>query len=255
MVSRRKNSGQVLIVVALVITLLLLSTALYVADTQKSQLKYTSESDLYLPFYKQGLRHTMISALVNISSGGNIAVLESDLNQFNAFTLEHSYDAFFTSAFTLSNTAPYVNGVWATQNSSGTAVTSAYASFSVNSSGTSETYSSEYNIEVTSRLETSGQYHLVNETEKQVELACSLSNEGQPALAKSFTFSYENDGSLDSENWTIIENPAITDHGDGTYTISFTAITDQPDDPVLVWVSCQDQRGIMLQTRVTPTLA
>ncbi len=255
MVSRRKNSGQVLIVVALVITLLLLSTALYIADTQKSQLKYTSESDLYLPFYKQGLRHTMISALVNVSSGGDIGVLELDLNQFNAFTLEHSYDAFFKPEFTLRNTTPYVNGVWTTQNSSGTAVTSAYASFSVNSSGTSETYSSEYDIEVTSRLEVSGQYQLVNETEKQVELTCSLSNEGQPALAEGFTFSYENDGSLEIENWTIVEKPAIIDHGDGTYTISFTAVTDQPDDPVLVWVSCQDQRGIMLQTRVTPTLA
>jgi len=254
MVSRRKNSGQVLIVVALVITLLLLSTALYVADTQKSQLKYTSEPDSYLPFYKQGLRHTMISALVNVSSGGDVDVLESDLNQFNAFTLEHSYDAFFKPEFTLRNVSPYVNGVWTTQNSSGTAVTSAYASFSVNSSGTSETYSSEYDIEINSMLEVSGEYQLVNETEKQVELTCSLSNEGQPALAESFTFSYENDGSLDSENWTVIENPTIIDHGDGTYTIMFTAITEQPDDSVLVWVSCQDQRGIMLETLVTPTI-
>jgi len=254
MVIRRKNSGQVLIVVALVITMLLLSTALYIADAQKSQLKYTSESDLYLPFYKQGLRHTMISALVNISNGGDSGVLESNLNLFNAFTREHSYDAFFTSAFTLHNTSPYVNGVWTTQNSSGTAITSAHTSFSVNSSGTSKTYSSEYDIEVTSRLEVSGEYQLIQETEKQVQLTCNLSTEGQPALAEGFTFSYEKDGSLDIENWIMVEAPTIIDGGDGTYTISFTAITDQRNNPVLVWVSCQDQRDIMLQTLVTPTI-
>lgn len=252
MVSKRNNSGQVLIVVALVITMLLLSTALYITDAQKSQLKYTSESDLYLPFYKQGVRHTMISALVNISSGGDNSVLESNLNLFNAIILEQSYNAFFTPSFILSNTSPYVNGVWTTQNSSGTAIISAHTSFSVNSSGTSKTYFSEYDIEVSSKLEVTGEYQQI-EAEKQVQLICKLSNEEQPALAKSFTFSYANDGSLQSENWTVIEDPNIVDHGNGTYTVAFTAITDQADDPVLVWVSCQDQRGIMLQTLVEPT--
>ncbi len=255
MVSRRKNSGQVLIVAALVITMLLLSTAMYITDTQKNQLKHSSESDLYLPFYKQGLRHTMISALANISNGGDLGVLETDLNQFNAFTAEHSYDAFFKSTFTLRNTAPYLNGVWLTQNSSGTATAGAHVSFSVNSSGASETYSSEYDIEITSKLETSGHYSLLNESEKQVELTCSLFNEGQAALAKNFTVSYERNEALDFEDWIIVDTPSITDHGDGTYSISFSAVTDQQDDAVLVWVSCQDQRGILLQTLVTPTIS
>jgi hypothetical protein len=234
--------------------MLLLSTALYVADAQKSQLKYTSESDLYLPFYKQGLRHTIISALVNISNGGDTSVLDANLNQFNMFTVEHSYDAFFTSEFTLRNIAPYINGVWTTQNSSGIAVVSSYVSFSIVSSGTSETCSSAYDIEVTSRLAVSGMYRLLNGTEKQVELTCSLFNEGQAALAEGFRFSYENDGSLEPENWTLVEEPNIVDNGNGTYTFTFIIITDQPDDPVLVWVSCQDQRGILLQTLVTPTM-
>lgn len=244
-----------LIVAALVITMLLLSTALYVADIQKNQLRYSSGSDLYLPFYKQGLRHTMIIALANISNGGNTGILETNLNQFNSFITDHSYDAFFKSEFTLCNTAPYMNGIWLAQNSSGTGIVSAFVSFSLNVSGTSETYHSEYEMNVTSMIQTSGHYYLLNDTERQVNLTCKVFNEGQPALAKNFTISYEKDGLLDFEDWVLVETSNITDYGNGTYTISFNAVTDQPDDPLLIWVSCQDQRNILIQTLVTPTLA
>ena len=233
--------------------MLLLSTALYIAETQKNLLKYNLGSDLSLPFYKQGLRHTMISALANISNGGNANVLEADLNQFNAFIANHSYDAFFKLEFALLNTAPYQNGVWISQNSSGKGTASAFVNFSLNSSGTSETYHSEYEMNITSMIETSG-YYVLNGTERQVNLTCKVSNEGKPALAKSLAFSYERDGLLDFEEWILVTAPDITDCGNGTYLISFNAVTDHPDDPLLVWVSCQDQRNILVQTQMALSL-
>jgi hypothetical protein len=249
----RANQGQVLIIAALVIVMMLLSTALYIADTQKSQMKVQAETGLNLPFYKQGLQHTMISALANISIGGDTGVLQTDLNEFNQFASDHSFDSFFTSTITLRNTAPYQSGVWKSQNNSGQAVVGAYASFSVNSSGTKDVTQSVFDVNVTSMIQTQGDYSVENGT-KRVQLTCKVFNDGQPALAGNFSVSFEQDGNLDSENWVNIETPNIIEHGDGTYTISFDAITEQPENPLIIWFSCRDQRGISLQTIVEPVL-
>ncbi len=249
----RANQGQVLIVAALVIAIMLLSTALYIADTQKTQLKAQTETGLSLPFYKQGIQHTMISALANISNGGNIEILQSDINSFNTFVSEQSFGAFFTSTVTLQDSGAYNNGVWLSQNSSGTSIVSAYADLTVDSSGTKEKIQSAFTVNVTSMIQTQGVYSQGNSS-KQVQLTCKVFNEGQPALARNFSVRIENDGSLESENWTTIETPFITDYGDGTYAIAFNAITDQPENPLLIWLSCQDQREITLQTIVEPVM-
>jgi hypothetical protein len=251
MVPNRANQGQVLIVAALVIVMMLLSTALYIADAQKTQLKAEAETSLNLPFYKQGLQHTITSALVNISNGGNTGILQTDLNAFNQFISDNSFDAFFTSTVDLYNVSSYQNGVWKAQNSSGKAVLSAYVSFTVNSSGTKDTTQTTFEMNVTSMSQTQGSYSLHGNI-KNVQLTLKLFNEGQPALIENVSISFEQDGSLDSENWINVESPNITDHGDGTYVISFDAVTNQPENPLIIWFSCLDQRGISLQTIVEP---
>jgi hypothetical protein len=253
MARNRSNQGQVLIVAALVIAVMLLSTALYIADAQKTQLKADAETSLNLPFYKQGIEHTMICALVNISNGGDPGILQTDLDSFNTFVSENSFEAFFTAEVTLRDTDDYQNGVWQVQNQSGTSIISAYATLNVDSSGTNEEMQSVFDKNVTSMIQTQGSYTQDN-TSKQVQLTCQVFNEGQSALAGNFSVSYEKDGSLESENWTTIESPNIINPGDGTYTISFEAPADQPENPLLIWLSCQDQRGILLQTLVEPEL-
>lgn len=253
MTRNRGNQGQVIIVAALVLVIMLLSTALFIADLQKNQLRVQGGTSLNLPFYKQGVRNTVISALANISGGGSTGVLEANLNTFNSFVEEHSAGAFFQSKIALGNTAPYNGGVWMIQNVSGKAVLSAFVGVSVNSTSPKETCNAQFDVNVTSTLETQGHYTLQNET-KLAELTCKIFNDGQAASAKNFTVSFERDGSLAFENWTSIEQPSIVDHGDGSYTITFTATTDQPENPLLIWVSCQDRRGITLQTLVEPAL-
>jgi hypothetical protein len=250
---RRANQGQVLIVAALVIVIMLLSTAIYIADIQKSQLKAQAETGLNLPFYKQGIQHTMQSALANISSGGDTDVLQTNIDSFNTFMVETSFNFFFTSQATYRATGGYYNGVLQVQNQTGTAIISAYATFNVASTGTKEQTQSNFDMNVTSMIQTSGTYSQDGNS-KHVQLTCKVSNEGQPALARNFGVSFENDGSLDTENWTTVEAPTITDHGDGSYTITFNADTDQPENQLLIWLSCQDQREITLQTIVRPTL-
>lgn len=250
---KRSNQGQVLIVAALVIVVMLISTAIYIAEIQKSQLKTQPETGFNLQFYKQGIQHAMQSALANISRGGEVSILQTNIDSFNTFMSETSYDSLFASQVTLLTAGGYHDGVWRIQNQTGTAILSAYASFNLTSSGTKEQTRSVFDLNVSSMVKASGVYSQ-NGSSIQVQLTCRVFNEGQPALAKNFSVSVEKDGLLNFETWVSIENPVINDHGDGTYVISFEAVVEEPENPVLIWLSCQDQRGITLQTLIAPVL-
>ena len=249
----RRNSGQVLIIVSLIVTLLLLSTALYVSEIQKNTTTHESRADPAFSAYKLGVTHTVMSALVNISDGGSADVLAATLNQFKAVANSNSFSSIVKMDFTLLNVTPYQNGIWISWGSSGQGVSSAYVNLVLNSSGTSATYYSEYAVNVTSEINVNGYYTLLTGSQKQVNLTCSILNEGKPALAQNFTVYYEQDGSLSPEEWTQVASPSITDHGNGTYAMSFTAETTNPEDPILVSVHSHDLRGILTRANVTCT--
>jgi hypothetical protein len=249
----RRNAGQVLIIVSLIVTMLLLSTALYIAETEKDVPVYETEVEPAFSAYKLGTMHTIISALSNISNGGSTDILVADLNRFNSVVGNHSFNAIFKMEFTPFSMAPYQSGVWIDWGSSGKGVSSAYVNFILNSSGTSATCYSEYAVNVTSELDVSGEYTLLNGTLKQVTLTCSVLNEGKSALARNFTVYYEQDGSLSPEEWVQVASPSITDYGNGTYLMSFTAETTNPDDPLLVSVHCHDLRYIFIKANATCT--
>ena len=249
--SSRNNSGQVLIIASLVVTLLLLSTALYVSEIEKTTALYESQVDPAFSAHKLGATHTIISALANISNGGSADVLLADLNQFKSAVESHSFNAIVNMNFTPLNMTPYQDGVWISWDSNGRGISSAYVNFVLNSSGTSANYYSEYAINVTSEISVNGVYTLLTGSLKQVNLTCRILNEGNPALAQNFTVYYEQDGSLSSEEWVQVASPSITDYGNGTYVISFTAETTNPDDPLLVSVYSHDLRHILTTANAT----
>jgi hypothetical protein len=251
--SIRGNSGQGLIIASLVVTLLLLSTAVYVSEIEKNVAVYDSRVDPAFSAYKLGASHTLISALANISNGGSTDVLAADLNQFKSVVGNHSFDAIVNMDFTPLNMTPYQEGIWISWDSSGRGISSAYVNLALNSSGTSASYYSEYAINVTSEIDVNGYYSLLTGSLKQVNLTCNILNEGKPALAQNFTVYYEQDGSLSPEEWVQVASPSIADYGNGTYIISFTANTTNPDDPMLVSVHSHDQRHIFIKANVTCT--
>ena len=155
--------------------------------------------------------------------------------------------------FTPLNVAPYQEGAWIAWGSSGNGVSSAYVSFVVNSSGTSASYYAEYAVNMTSELNISGYYAQLTGTLKQVNLTCTVYNEGKPALAQNFTVYYEQDGSLPPEEWVEAASPSIVDYGNGTYRVEFTAETANVDDPMLVSVHCHDLRDVFIKANVTCT--
>ena len=240
-----------LIIASLVVTLLLLSTALYISEIEKHAAVYESRLNPAFASYKLGATNTVISALANVSNGGSANVLVEDLNKFKAVVNSQSFNAIVEMNFTPLNVTPYQDGVCISWDSSGRGISSAYVNLVLNSSGTSANYYSEYTINVTSEINVNGQYSLVNGSLRQVDLTCNILNEGKPALAQNFTVHYEQDGSLSTEEWVQVTAPSINDYGNGTYAISFTAETTNQDDPMLVSVHSHDLRHILTIANVT----
>ena len=242
-----------LVIASLVITLLLLSTAIYVSEIEKNAKMTEQKVNPAFSTYKLGVTHTVMSALANVSNGGSASVLAADLNKFTSVVGGHSSDAIVQMDCTPLNTAPYQDGFWISWDASGRGISSAYVNLVLNASGTSATYYSEYVVNVTSEIEVNGYYEVLTGSTKQVNLTCNVLNEEKPALAQNFTIYYEQDGSLSPEEWVQVTSSTVTDYGNGTYTMSFTAETTNPADPMLVSVQSHDLRFILIQANVTCT--
>jgi hypothetical protein len=236
----------VIVITALLLALILLSTAIYVIETEKAVPIAASGGDNGFSAYEQNIRATLISALANITSGGNAGVLTADLNELNSAIASHSYQAIIQMNYALLNEMPYQNGVWVSWGAQGYGISSVYSSVTLNSSGLSSSSSLEYSVNVTSELKLAGQYLQVNDTIKQANLTLNLLNEGKPALAQNFTFFFEN-----ATDWAKVQAPNVNDFGNGTYAVSFNAETAQSGDPLVVSVNCLDQRGITVGANVT----
>jgi hypothetical protein len=249
---KHDNSGQVLVVTALLVALLLLSTALYVIDLEKkTPIAQASETDF--SEYKASIRNTLISGLVNTTNGGDPEILTADLQALKDAITAHSYQNLVGLDFANVSAAPYHNGIWVSWGNSGHGISSAYASLVFVSSASSASSELEYTANVTSEIYVQGSYSMLEGTAKQVNLTVQVQNEGKPALAGNFTLYFEFDGSTSSEDWVQVDSPGAVDFGNGTYSFSFIADTNMPSDPVLVSVHCQDLRGVLVNANATCT--
>ncbi len=199
---KKDCSGQVIIITALLVALLLLSTAMYVIETGKNVPTPGNDGDNFFPAYEQSIRSTLISALANISSGGNPGVLTADLNELNSAIISHSYQDIVQMAYTPLNTTPYQNGTWISRGVDGHGISSAYVSFAFNSSGLSTASNLEYNSNITTEVNLIGNYSQLNDTLAQANLTFNVLNEDQPALAQNFTFYFQN-----IAYWVKVEAP------------------------------------------------
>jgi len=239
--------AQVIIITALLVASLLLSTAIYVFETEKEVPTASTGQENVFPAYEQSIRNTLISALANVTNGGYRGVLSGDLNELTVAITNDSYQTIFQMIYTPLNVAPYQNGVWVSWGTEGHGVSSAYASFVFGSSAPSASSNSEFAVNVTSEVDLNGYLQLyTNYT--QVNLTVNVLNEGKPALAQNFTFYFENA----TGSRVKADSPSLTDFGNGTYSAAFTE-TNQLNSPIPVSVLCQDQRGILVEANATCT--
>ena len=249
----RRNRGQVLVITALVVIMLLLSAVIYVNETLKNTPVSKPEVDADLSAVRQVALHTVVSALANVSNGGNTTVLAEDLDMLESALASHCCSgAILVVNSALASTSPYEDGFWVSWGDSGDGVSSACAQFTLNSTGARVDNYLEYTVNITSALNVVGDYERLTGYLKEVNLTCTVTNEGGNALAEAFTVYYEYDGSLSTQNW-IQASPSLTDYGNGTYLIQFTAETMHRNDPMLVSVHCLDTRGISVWANATCT--
>lgn len=236
-----------LIVTALLVSVLLLSTALFVIETEKDVPTVDANQNNVFYTYKQSTRTTLISALANATNGGDPNILSANLNELKTVILANSYEAMLSVDCNTLNSSSYINGMWISWGASGQGVSSAYATFAFDASSPSASSNLVYALNITSEVHLNGNYQQLNTT-KQVHLTFTVFNEGKAALTQTFAVSY-----LNATDWVPVASPSTTNFGNGTYTASFTAETPQPNAPLTVSLLCQDERGIFVGANVTCT--
>ena len=235
-----------IVITSLLVVLLLLSTAVFVIETGKNvPVAGNGEANAF-PSYEQSTKSTLISALANVTGGGNENVLIQDLNQLNSVISSDSYQAQVNMNYTLLNSNTYQNGFWISWGTEGYGVSSDSVSFAFYSLSPSTTSNAQFNENITSEAYLSGTYLQLSDTTRLAQLSINLLNEGVPALAQNFTFYFQN-----QTNWTKADMPTITDFGNGTYTASFIAEQAQTSNPLVVSLLCQDQRGVLVGANAT----
>jgi len=246
----RRRSGQVLVIAVLVVSLVLLSTQLYIYEVGKSlRVKSVHVNDFVLAM-RLGSQHTVTGSLANISVGGDDSVLLANLQRWAAFTGGLYQFGKPVLTFTLENTPPYVNGTYLSWGTDGFGVTSAYANFTFSLLDSQVTTQSSYAVNVTTSLLVEGFYRRVDLLTTEVNVICTVLNDGEPALAENVTVLYKR-----LEAWfraDALDSYSFTDYGNGTYQISFRE-SYLPLETINVSAQIYDLRGIYAQANVTCT--
>lgn len=242
------RSGQLLIVAALAVAILISTTTIYVYELSvETNTAHNFSMNNFVLALKQTTKNAMISSLVNISKGGEKAVLALNLNELTQVLRSLNQFGTCNLTFTTSNDSGYDNGVKLAWNTSDTGMSSTYANFTLKIYGLEEIATIDYAINITTSITVKGYYTNLAGSEKQVNLTCYVNSEGTPALAKTISLFYESLGSwypVDSSN-----NLSTTDYGNGTYSMSFTVNTSATSVPVSARV--YDLRDIFVQANTT----
>ena len=171
---KRDCSGQVIVITAFLVALLLLSTAVYVIETEKDVPTSSTNTNNALSAYQQAAKNTLISALANATNGGSQSILTTDLYELESAITSQSYQSILETDFTPLNQAPYQNGIWISWGTDGQGISSACITSGINSIGTSSTSNSAYLVNITSEVTLAGSYTQLNANLNQVTLTVNL---------------------------------------------------------------------------------
>lgn len=244
---RANRSGQLLIVAALAIAILMSSTTIYVYELNGER---QSVEDFFLSncvfALKQGSRNAVISALANASSGGEKTILADNLKSLSQAYIRLNQPGIWRLSYTVLNNANYDGGIWLSWGANGLGVSSAYANFALTVYDLTSNITMCYTVNITTAIAVNG-YYTNSGAVKTVRLRCQVFNEGEPTLAKNLTVFYEDLGV-----WVPINasnNPSVKDYGNGTYALSFTV--NVPSEIVQILVHVEDLRGILVQAGIS----
>lgn len=241
----RGNLGQALVITALVVSLLIISTFYCVYDVMKAR---PESSQLFLNDYvlmvKLGSAHTLISSLANTTNRGNSQILTANLEAWSKKLKEECPYGYCLLNAQPRSISPYISGFYILWGENGFGISSCYVTFNLTIYGRNLQASFEYSINITTSMTIHGFYSIGEGNSKHIKVICKVFNEGIPALAQSFDLYYQNDSS-----WIQVQNYSLTNYGNGTYRITFNAYT--PTTPVRISVKAYDMREIYVQANAT----
>lgn len=248
MMKRRGCSGQILAVSALVIALIMISTATYIYDLSGN----IGDSEAYLlnDYVRSimlGSKHAVVSALANVTNGGGNETLAANLDAWSAAVGRQYTFGTLALNYTLGSTLPYASGLYVNWGTDGKGVSEAYADFVLNASGRELKMQYPFYVNVSTRLQVEGYLAQVSPLTEQITVVCRLFNEGQPMLAQNVTVFYKDLGV-----WLIpsaANNYSLLDYGNGTYKATFTLATSATSLDVSAQVF--DLRGIFVRANAT----
>ena len=244
----RANSrrGQVLIVAAFAISILLLSANVYIYRNSRIDASpaYGTLID-YAQHIRLGSIHAVTASLVNVSNGGASSNLGDNLDRWEAFTRGDYRFGICDLNATLGSQVPYSDGIWLDWGVSGVGVSSAYIDFTLNISGRGAEVDWAFPVNRTTEMRVSGSYAVIMGDQKDVAVTMSMLNEGSPALAQSYILEY-----LDAGLWndaSLEGDYTAMDYGNGTYRFTFSA--NIPGAQVDIRMQVIDVRGVFVQAQ------
>jgi hypothetical protein len=240
--------GQVLILAAFAISILLLSTNVYIYRNSRidASSAYGTLID-YAQHIRLGSIHAVTASLVNVSNGGATSNLGENLDRWEAFTRSDYRFGICALNATLGSQAPYSDGVWLDWGTSGVGVSSAYADFTLGIGGRGAEIDWAFPVNKATEIRGFGSYTVVSGDQKNVTATLYVLNEGSPALAQSTTLEYMrtglwNDASLEGD-YTMM------DYGNGTYRFTFSAVV--PGNQIDIRMQVNDLSGVFVQAQET----
>ena len=249
----KRRSGQIIILTALTIAFIILSTIIYVY--QISQNLHLEDQPLYLRGFignvKMASRILMMGSLANISNGGENGSLRYNLQRLRSFIESNYHRGKCILSFRLCEVSPYSSGLWILWGTDGFGVSSAEADFLVNLADEREEITAEYSINITTHI-------LISATSKRVRtpgfyvirVTIQVFNEGSPALCKNLTIYYTDYYG----NWReagSLKFYALKDYGNGTYSARFLIFEPSGVLNRKVKVLCFDRREIRVIATTT----
>ena len=249
----KRRSGQIIILTALTIAFIILSTIIYVY--QISQNLHLEDQPLYLRGFignvKMASRILMMGSLANISNGGENGSLRYNLQRLRSFIESNYQRGRCILSFRLCEVSPYSSGLWIFWGTDGFGVSSAKADFSLNLADEREEIITKYSVNITTHI-------LISATSEREEspgfyvirVTIRVFNEGSPALCKNLTIYYTDYYG----NWHeagSLNSYSLKDYGNGTYSARFLIFESKRMLNRKVKVLCFDRREIRVIATTT----
>jgi hypothetical protein len=248
---RGRKKGQVLVIAAFGMALILLSTQVYIFKVKRGQ--SSSDHDFlgdYVLDIKLGSDHAVVASLINVSNGGPASILGDNLERWEVLVAGDYRFGRCDLNSTLASQPPYSQGLWLDWGNEGVGLSSASSYFNLNIGGRGVDVNLDFDVNVTTTVLLSGGFSVLGGDSKAVTVYLNLLNEGRPALHGSTTLTYQRTPGQWADP-TVLDDYSAVDYGNGTYRYSFSDSIE--GETVSVRVQTYDLRGVFVQAEATLT--